>query len=104
MPLPTNLGGLRRTTLHLACALAVACAAPGCITYLTATKTSTYKDLGIASALATVEIGGGLLGGYLVSREEQPNDATFSPILGVPGGILVVDAVVALGLYLSNDK
>ena len=104
MELATKLGGLQRTTLHLACALAVACAAPGCITYTTATKTATYKDLGIAAALATLEIGGGLLGGYIVSRDDEPDEGTFSPMLAVPGGILLVDAIFALGLYLSSDN
>jgi hypothetical protein len=104
MELATKLGGLQRTTLHLACALAVACAAPGCITYATATKTATYKDLGITAALATVEIGGGLLGGYILSKDDEPDDGTFSPMLAVPAGFLVVDAIIALGLYLSNDN
>lgn len=104
MEIATKRGGLQRTTLHLACALAVACTAPGCITYATATKTSTYKDLGITAALATLEIGGGFLGGYLASRDDEPDAGTFSPMLAVPGGILVVDAIIALGLYLSNDN
>lgn len=104
MELATKLGGLQRATLHLACALAVACAAPGCITYTTVTKTATYSDLGIAAALATLEIGGGLLGGYIVSRDDEPDEGPFSPMLAVPGGILVVDAIFALGLYLSNDN
>jgi hypothetical protein len=99
----TKLGGWQRTTLHVACALAVACAAPGCITYTTATKTSTYRDLGITAALATLEIGGGLLGGYVVSRDDEPDEGTFSPMLAVPGGILLVDAIIALGVYLSAD-
>jgi len=99
-----KLGRLQRTTLYLAVALAVVCAVPGCITYTTATKTSTYRDLGIATALATLEIGGGLLGGYIVSRDDEPDEGTFSPMLAVPGGILVVDAIIALGLYLSNDN
>ncbi len=82
----------------------VACAGPGCITYSTATKTATYSDLGIAAALATLEIGGGLLGGYVSSRDDEPDEGTFSPMLAVPGGILLVDAIIALGLYLSNDN
>jgi hypothetical protein len=102
MQLATKPGGLQRTTLHFACALAVACAAPGCITYATATKSSSYRNLGITAAIATLEIGGGLLGGYALSRDNEPDQGTFGPMLGVPGGILVVDAIVALGLYLSN--
>ena len=50
------------------------------------------------------EIGGGLLGGYVVSRDDEPDEGTFSPMLAVPGGILLVDAIIALGLYLSNDN
>ncbi len=94
----------KRTPRHLACALVIACVAPGCITYLTATKSATYSDLGVAAALATVEIGGGVLGGYVASRDDEPDDGTFSPMLSVPGGILVVDAIIALGLYLSSDN
>lgn len=104
MELAAKRGGLHRTTLHLACAFAVACAAPGCITYTTATKTATYRDLGITAALATFEIGGGLLGGYVVSRGDEPDEGTLSPMLTVPGGILLVDAIIALGLYLSRDN
>jgi len=103
MALATKLGGLQRTTLHLACALAVACVAPGCITYVSATKDATYGDLGIAAALGTLEVGGGLLGGYALSRDDEPDEGTFSPMLAVPAGILLVDAIIALGLYLSND-
>jgi len=103
MELATKLGGWQRTTLRLACALAVACAAPGCITYVTATKAESYGDLGKAAALATLEIGGGLLGGYLVSKDDEADEATFSPMLSVPAGILLVDAIIALGLYLSDD-
>lgn len=102
--LATKLGGFKRTTLHLACALVVAGSAPGCITYTTATKTATYGDLGIAVALGVLEIGGGLLGGYVASRDDEPDEGTFSPMLSVPAGILLVDAIFALGLYLSNDN
>jgi hypothetical protein len=104
MQLATKLGRLQRTALHLACALAVASAAPGCITYTTATKTATYRDLGIAAALGTLEIGGGLLGGYIASTDDEPDEGTFSPMLAVPGGILVVDAIIALVVYLSIDS
>lgn len=100
MELATKL----RASKRLACALVIACSIPGCITYTTATPTATYGDLGIAAALATVEIGGGLLGGYLISKDEDRDDEPFGPMISVPGGILLVDAVIALGLYLSDDN
>jgi hypothetical protein len=94
---------LQRTTLHLACALAVACAAPGCITYCTVTKTTTYKDLGITVGLATLELGVGLLGGYAVSKQDDADAAgTINPMISVPAGLLLADAIIALGLYASD--
>ena len=105
MPIATS-SGLRRTTLRLACAVAAMCTAAGCITYTThVAKDSTYRELGIASALAAVEVGAGLLGGYAVHEDEVANADGASlgeNMLAVTGGIFVVDAIIALGLYIGE--
>jgi hypothetical protein len=93
--------------LRLACALALAGSVPGCITYSTAVaKDSSYRELGITVGLAAVEIGTGVLGGYVVHDDKVANADGKSlgmNMLEVTGGILLVDAIIALGLYLSDS-
>jgi hypothetical protein len=105
MQLATKLGS-RRATLHLACALAVTCSVPGCITYTTViAKDSTYRELAISSALAAIEIGGGVLGGYVLYKEEEGSadrKSLGAQMLSVTGGFLLVDGIIALGMYLSD--
>jgi hypothetical protein len=99
--------GVRYATLRLACALAISSSVPGCITYAVATRDrSTYRELAISSALGALEVGGGLLGGYLVHDDEVANadgKSLGQNMLEVTGGFLLVDAIIALGLYLSDS-
>jgi len=92
---------MERTTLHIACALAVACTAPGCITYVSTKKDASYSDLGIASAIGALEIGAGLLGGYIASNDDEPDE--LNPMISLPAGILFVDVLIALGLWAADD-
>jgi hypothetical protein len=98
--------GLGSAAMRLACALAVTCSVPGCITYSThVAKDSSYRELGISAGLAAVEIGTGVLGGYVVHNDEVANadgKSLGANMLEVTGGILVVDAIIALILYVSN--
>lgn len=98
--------GSRGAALRLACALAVTCSVPGCITYSThVAKDSSYRELGISVGLAAVEIGTGVLGGYIVHEDKVANadgKSLGTNMLEVTGGILVVDAIIALILYVSD--
>ena len=67
-----SMSGLRRATLRVTCALALACTVPGCITYAVVAEKSTYRELGIASSLGVIEIGGALLAGYAAYDADNP--------------------------------
>jgi hypothetical protein len=100
--------GLRRAALRLACALAVTCSVPGCITYSVAVaKESTYHELAVGSALAALEIGGGILGGYAIYKEEmgKPDARSLGEdMLKITGSFLVVDAIIALIIWASDNS
>jgi hypothetical protein len=97
--------GMRRATIALA--LAGMGALPGCISYATHIKDRTGSREGaIMAALAVVEIGAGVLGGYLVEGGPGLGDepATLGEgIIMMTAGILMVDAFVALGIWAVED-
>lgn len=95
----------RSRLLRLACAVAVTCTVPGCITYNVTKNRSTYRELAISTSLVALEVGAGVLGGYSVHEDKVANADGASlgeNVLVMTGCVFAIDAIIALGLYIGK--